>query len=78
MKNLIGSENFEVIKVNVVVFQSASRKETLSGFALNDKRVNMLVNLNDEFFTCMKTKTSALLMIKDGLFNGFSHYKIEV
>ncbi len=76
MANLISKENFEVIKVALVVEKTFYKTVSLCGYAIKDKRNNMLVNMADEFFSCFKSKSSAELCVKDGLFDGFTYYNI--
>ncbi|GIC77636.1 hypothetical protein [Moritella sp. F3] len=71
---LISAENFSAIKVNILVEKTPTEDTYLRGWAIRDKRNNKLISMQDEYFYCLAKQQSALMAIKDGLYEGFTHF----
>ena len=77
---LIAKENFKVVSVKgIILSQTKYKTEYMSsGFAIRDLRNGQLVNMNDEYFYCLKTKKYLTEAIKNGLHSGFTWFDDSV
>jgi len=71
---LIAAENFSAIKVNILVEETSTEETYLRGWAIKDNRNNKLISMHDKHFYCLARQQHAEMAIKDGLYEGFTHF----
>ncbi|NQZ48708.1 MAG: hypothetical protein HRT95_00555 [Moritella sp.] len=71
---LIAAENFSAIKVNILVEETSTEGTYLRGWAIKDHRNNKLISMHDKHFYCLARQRNAEMAIKDGLYEGFTHF----
>jgi hypothetical protein len=71
---LIPAKHFQAVKISKFTLKIGGRMFRVDGWGCLDLRNGKLVNMNDGYFFCLRVRKHMVEAIKEGLYEGFTHY----